>query len=97
MRPARLAEAPCEDRVARLEKDENRVQALQRAQLPEDLGERREEPALAHVDDDRDLLDLRAGPQRQLRERRNQRRRQVVDAEIPEILERADRLRLAGA
>ena len=67
------------------------------AQLPEHLRERRQESALAHVDDDRDLVDVAAGAQRQLRQRRNQRRRQVVDAEVAEILERADRLRLARA
>ena len=63
--------------------------------LPEDLRKRRQEVALADVDDDRDLLDVAAGAQRQLRQRRNERRRQVVDAEVAEILERANRLRLA--
>ena len=56
-----------------------------------------EQRALAHVDDDGGLLDLGAGPQRQLREGRHQRDRQVVDAEVAEVLERADRLRLARA
>ena len=95
MRPPRLAEAPHQRRVARLEEDQHRVQPRHLPQLPEDLRERRQEAALADVDDDRDLLDVAAGAQRQLRQRRNQRRRQVVDAEVAEILERADRLRLA--
>ena len=66
-------------------------------QLAEDLRKRRDEAALPHVDDDRDLLDLAAGAQRQLGERGDERGRQVVDAEVAEILERADRLRLARA
>ena len=39
----------------------------------------------------------RVRPHRQLGERRQQRDRQVVDAEVAEVLERAHRLRLAGA
>ena len=96
MRPPRLAEAPHERRVARLEEDQHRVEPRHLPQPPEDRRELRQEAALAHVDDDRDLVDVAAGAQRQLRQRRNERRRQVVDAEVAEVLERADRLRLAG-
>ena len=97
MRPPRLAEAPHERGVARLEEDQHRIEPRHLPQPLEDLRERRQEVALAHVDDDGDLADVAAGAERQLRERRDQRRRQVVDAEVAEILERADRLRLAGA
>ena len=43
MRPARLAEAPHQRRVARLEEDQHRVQPAHLAQPPEDLRERRQE------------------------------------------------------
>ena len=94
MRPPGLAEAPDQRRVAGLEEDQHRIQAAHLAQLLEDLRERRQEVAFAHVDDDRDLVDV-AAAHRQLGQRRDQRRRQVVDAEVAEILERADRLRLS--
>ena len=66
-------------------------------QLAEDLRKRREEPALADVDDDRDLR--RSPPARRdsFASVGIERRRQVVDAEVAEVLERANRLRLAGA
>ena len=68
-----------------------------RAQLSEDTREtareipsrgrrRRSPPSPARV----------ASARRQLRHRRNELRRQVVDAEVAEIFERADRLRLPG-
>ena len=95
MRTPRLAESPHQRRVARFEENQHRVQPRHLAQPPEDLRERRQEAALADVDDDRDLLDVAAGAQRQLRQRRDQRGRQVVDAEVAEILQRANRLRLA--
>ena len=96
MGPARLAEPPHERRVAGLEEDQHRVQPGHLPQPTEDPGKRREEIALTDVNDDGDLLDVAAAPQRQGRHCRNQRRRQVVDAEVAEILERADGLRLAG-
>ena len=43
----------------------------------------------------RHLRDVAVAAQRQLGQGRNQLRRQVVDAEVAEVLERADRLRLA--
>src|SRR5262249_5272331 len=73
--------------------DQHRVEPRHLSQPPKDFRERRQEPALPDVDDDRDLLDLRPGPQRQLRQRRDERRRQVVDAEVAEVLELANRLR----
>ena len=97
MRPARLAVAPHQRGLAGLEEDQRRLQAGHRPQRLEHARELLEQRALAHVDDDRRLLDLRVRPQRQLGERRQQRDRQVVDAEVGEILERAHRLRLAGA
>ena len=48
--------------------------------------------AFADVDDHRGAGDLVAGAQRQLGEHREQRDWQVIDAEVAEILERADRL-----
>ena len=68
-----------------------------RLQLPVDARKLRQEAALAHVDDDRHLVEARILARRQLGHRRNQLRRQVVDAEVAEVLERADRLRLARA
>ena len=56
-----------------------------------------EQPALADVDDDGRARDLAAGAERQLGQHRQERDREVVDAEVPEVLERPDRLRLAGA
>ena len=61
-------------------------------QAAEDLRHLLEHLPFAHVDDDRRAGDLVPGAQRQLREHRQQRDRQVVDAEVPEILQRADRL-----
>src|SRR3989442_1212145 len=80
-RPPRLAEAPHERRVAGLEKDEHRVEPPHLPELPEDFRKRREKPAFADVDDDGDLVDVAAGAQRQLGERRDQRGGQIVDAE----------------
>ena len=97
MRPPRLAEAAHERRVARLEEDENRVQLRQLAQAAEDFRKRRQESPFAHVDHDRDLFDIAARVQRQLGQRGNERRRKVVDAEVAEVFERANRLRFAGA
>jgi hypothetical protein len=97
MRPAGLAVTPDQRRLAGLEEDQRRTQSGQRAERFEDARKLLEERALAHVDDDGGLLDLRVGPQRQLREDRQQRDREIVDAEVAEVLERAHRLGLAGA
>ena len=60
MRPPRLAEAPHERRVAGLEEDQDRVEPrIFRSRL-KTLRKRRQKVALAHVDDDRDLLDVAA-------------------------------------
>ena len=66
-------------------------------QLAVHLRELVEHLAFADVDHDRGARDFVAGAQRQLGEHRQERHRQVVDAEVAEVLERADRLRLAGA
>ena len=97
MRPPRFAEAPHQRRVARFEKNQDRIEPRHLPQLLKHRRERRQESALTHVDDDRDLGDVAAGRQRQLGERRNQRRREVVDTEVPEIFERADCLRFSRA
>ena len=96
MRPARLAESPHQRRLGRLEEDQDRVQVLAALELPVDPRELVQHLPFADVDDNRRARDLGAGSQRQLGEHRQQRDRQVVDAEIAEVLERADRLRLAG-
>ena len=95
MRPARFAEAPHQRRLCRLEEDEHRVEVPHVLQPPVDARKLLEQPAFADVDDDRGARDLAAGAQRQLGEHRQQRDRQVVDAEVAEVLERANRLRLA--
>ena len=95
MRAPRFAEPPDERRVARFQKNQDWVQPRHLPKLLEDLRKRRQEAALAHVDDDGDFLDVSAGTLRQLRERRDERGRQVVDAEVAEIFQRADRLRLS--
>ena len=95
MRPARLAEAPDQRHVGRFQKNQHRIQPRHRPQLPEDFWKRRKEPAFTDIDDDSHFVDVAAGAQRQLGERGNQRRWQVVDAEVTEVLERANRLRLA--
>ena len=97
MRPACFAEAADERRVARFEEDQHRIEPGHFPQPPENLRERRQKSAFADVDHDCDFVDAATGPDRQPRERGNQRRRQIVDAEVPEIFERANRLRLAGA
>src|SRR5262245_23236043 len=96
MRSPRLAETPHQRVVAGFQENEDRVETRHLPQLPENLRERRQQAALAYVDDDGHLLDVAAGAQRQPGERRDQHRRQVVDAEVAEILERSNRLRLAG-
>jgi hypothetical protein len=94
MGPPGLAEPPDQRFVTGLEEDQHRVEPRHPAQARENLRQRRQQVAFAHVHDNRDLLDVAAGLQRQLRHRRDQRRRKIVHAEVPEIFERADRLRL---
>src|SRR5688572_15006257 len=95
MRPSRLAEAAHERGVGRLEKDQSRVEPLHAAQLPVRLGKFSEEVFLPDVDDNRHACDAFAA--HQLCESRNERRWDVVDAEIAEIFERANRLRFSRA
>ena len=94
MRPPRLAEAPHQRRVARLEEDQHRVEPRHLPQPPEDLRETTTGSSLRGRRRRWRPSRCRRRAQRQLRQRRDQRGRQVVDAEVAEILERADRLRL---
>ena len=68
-----------------------------RPEVIENLGQTTEVAAAAHVRDDRGPGDLRAGVHEQLDERPDHLRGQVVDAEIPLVLECGHRGRLAGA
>ena len=97
VRPARLAEPAHQGGLGRLEKDEHRIQAPHLLQATVDAREVREQLSLADVDDDGRARDLAAGAQRQLGQHRKQRDREVVDAEVPKVLERANRLRFARA
>jgi hypothetical protein len=87
MRPPRLAEAPQQRRVARVEKHEPHGLRRLALQLPVDEREARERLALADVDDDGRTPDLAW-----LTSARSANvgisDRQVVDAEVAEILER---------
>ena len=60
MRPARLAEPPHQRGVARLEKDQHRVEPRHLAQPAKTFGNDDRKFALADVDDDRDLVDVAA-------------------------------------
>ena len=95
MRTPRLAEPPDQHVVGRIEKDEHGIQVADALQAPVRARQFVQHLALAHVNDDRRARHLAAGPQRQLREHREQRHRQIVHAEVPEVLERADRLGFA--
>src|SRR5262245_33119347 len=95
MRTPCLAEPPDESGMARLQEDEHRVQTVGGPQTPEHPWKLRQEILLTDVDDDGNLLECGALPRGQFRHRRNQLRRQVVDAEVAEILERADRVGLS--
>ena len=95
MRPPRFAEAPHERGVRRLEEDQRRVQPFHAPQLPVRLRELREKILFPDVHDDGDARDAFAP--HEIGERRNERRRNVVDAEVAEILERPDRLRFPRA
>jgi hypothetical protein len=57
MGPAGLTEAAHQRRAVRLEKDQARLDAGHRLQFAVDLGELLEEPAFAHIDDNRDPLE----------------------------------------
>src|SRR6266581_379599 len=82
--------------MARLQEDQRRLQIRLGAQLSEDTRKLREKFLLADVDDDGDLLQRARLARSQLCHRRNELRRQVIDAEVAEVFERPDRLRLPG-
>ena len=71
------------------------IQPLHAAQLPVRLRELREKILFADVHDDRHARDAFAP--HELGQRRNERRRNVVDAEVAEIFERPNRLRFTRA
>src|SRR4051812_28051406 len=96
MRTARLAEPPYQRGMAGLEEDQRGIHPGRLLQLAERSRELTQEPSLAHVDDDRHLVERGIVPRHQLRHGRNQLRRQVVDTEVAEILEGADGLGLPG-
>jgi hypothetical protein len=91
-----LAEPADESGVARLQKDEHRFQTCGRPQTSEHARKLRQEALLAHIDDNGEFIERGALPSRQFRHGRNQLRRQVVDAEVAEVLERANRVCLSG-
>src|SRR5262245_13216564 len=95
MRAPRFAESPNESRITGFEKNQDRIQAAHRPNPVENPWELRQVVSLAHVDDDGHFFHATVS-QRQLRQGRDQRRRKIVDAEIPEIFERAYGLRLSG-
>ena len=97
MWPAGLAEPADERRLGRLQKDQHRIQAAHRFEAPVDPRKIGQQFAFTHVDDDGRARDFASCAQCELCEHRQQGDRQVVDAEVPEILEGADRLRLAGS
>ena len=95
VRAARLAEAAQERLVARVEEEDLQVALPAGLEQLQHVAHLAEEGAHAHVDAERDARHPAA-----LAERdglRREQRRQVVDAEEPEVLERVQRLRLARA
>src|SRR5687767_10804970 len=78
------------------EKDETRLDARHALQSSIDLREFLQEPTFAHVGDDSDAFESGVAAADELRERGNQLAGQVVDAEISEVFERPDGVRLPG-
>src|SRR5678815_5617584 len=95
MRTTSFAETTDERLMTCLEEDERRPKPRHRLQFAEGLRELLDESSLAHVDDDRHFVESGIIPQRQLGKRRQHLRREIVDAEIAEVLERAYRVRLS--
>jgi hypothetical protein len=95
VRPARLAEATHELRVLALEEQQLDL-VTARSQRLERAGRAFEEAAGPHVDATSRSGQLPASGQ-QLGQLRDQRWRQVVDAEVAEVLERAQRRTSSGA
>src|SRR3954447_27077725 len=92
----RLLEAIEKRLLARLEEYHGRVEARLR-ELVEGGRQPLEVLAAASVGDDRRPANVAAGMAKQLAERADHPRRQVVDAEVPRVLERRDRLGLSRA
>ncbi len=97
MRAPRLAEPAHERGIAGFEEDERRLHVALRLQLPVDARKLGQEASLPYVDDDGDFRRGGVFAGRQLRHRGNQLGWQVVHAEVAQVLEGANRLRLAGA
>ncbi len=95
MLAARLRVAPDEHLVARVEEDDPVGDAFlaQRAQLPDEIAEHL---FTADVEDERDAAQVAAAGE-QLGELRDEARREVVDAEVAEVLEAFRGLALARA
>ena len=96
VRPARFAEAAHQRGLRRFEKDQDGIESFAGLEPPVDPGKLPQQFSLADVHHDGRARNLRAGAQRQLREHRKERHRQIVDAEVAEVLERPYRLRFAG-
>ena len=90
MRPPGLAEAADERRMRRFEENQRRVQPFQAPQQAVHLREVGQKALLAHVHHNRDARD--AFTAHQFGQCGDERRGDVIDAEIPEIFERADGL-----
>ena len=95
MWPPRLAEPPQQRAVARLEEDQPDFAGALFLSRRYTAGKLSRPLPLPDVDDDGGPADVAGGVQGQVRERRDERNGKIVDAEVPEILQRADRVRLA--
>src|SRR5688500_15612345 len=91
MRPPGFTETPDERRMRGFEKNQRGIESLHAAKLPVGSWELRKKILFADVDNDGDTRNAFAA--NQVCKCRNQGRRNVVHAEVPEILERAYRLR----
>jgi hypothetical protein len=97
MGAARFAEPSHERGLGGLQENQNGVQIPPAFQLPVDARKLLEHLPFADVHDDRGPGNFRARAQRELRKHGQQRNRQVVYAEISQVFEGADCLRLAGS
>ena len=96
MAAARLLVAADDGRVGCIHK-EHLIGHIVLFHVVERMDKRVKELAAARVDDEHDLADMAAGMLAELDKLRDEYRRQVVHAEVAEILEVAARLRLAAA
>jgi hypothetical protein len=96
MRPSGFRESPHEDLVFRFQKEELDCVSgrLEGFQIPEKIGE---EAPLADVDPKRHVLHIPLALEAQFGKFGQQRRRQIIDAEEPQILKAFDGVRFAGS